>query len=115
MGGKSSGRATPPPAMPDTSAKDAQLVKFMQQMLSSQAALASQTPAPPPIPDTPKVERNPITDWATKNAELLAKSRADYRVGQARRKGRKETVLTSPLLDGETTDTTQSLLVGGTT
>lgn len=112
MGGKSSGRAAPPPAMPDTSAKDAQLVKFMQQMLSSQALLASQTPAPPPIPDTPPVERTPVIDWGTKNAELLAKSRADYKVNQARRKGRKDTVLTSPLLDSETTDTTSSLLIG---
>lgn len=52
-------------------------------------------------------------DWGQIESELSAKARADEAADAARRKGRTSTILTSPLLDYEDVETTESVLAGG--
>lgn len=112
MGGKGGKSSPPAPALPDASAQGAQFEQMMTALLQMQAAAANAQPQAPANPATPEVVREPVVNWAEKNAELLAKSRADYTVNQARKKGRSSTVLTSPLLDETAASTTDSLLAG---
>ena len=107
MGGKSSG-PTPPSTIPPPPNNDAEMLAFMNQMMEMQAGLAAmQVPQLPPLPS---IERDPIIDWAEKNEQLVAKARADYGIDKTRRKGRSDTILTSPILDDEDAETTGSLL-----
>ena len=109
MGGKSD--APTPPAytpMPDTSAQDAMMQQFMMQLTGLQGQMANmQTPQ---LPQMPEIEREPLVNWAEKNKELLNKAKGDYGVDIARRKGRSDTILTSPLLDEEDATTTTSII-----
>lgn len=106
MGGKSSGTQAPPaPVMPPQQDNNAEIMAMMGMMMESMANM----PQAPALPPTPAITREPIIDWAERNEQLLAKTRADYNVDIARRKGRQDTILTSPLLDDEETTTTSLL------
>lgn len=108
MGGKSGNTSPAPPAYtPPPPNNDEIMMQYMNSIMSMQAGMASQIPQLPP---TPEIERDPIINWAEKNEELIAKSKADYNVDKARRKGRFDTILTSPLLDDEDPETTASLI-----
>ena len=112
MGKKSdnSQPAAPPP--PDTSGQEAVLMQMMQAMMA--IALAGQhnafaAPPPPQLPPIPEIVRDPIIDWTEKNQEIANKARADFELDQSRRKGREDTILTSPLLDEQEVTTTSLL------
>lgn len=107
MGGKKDDTPQPPAMMPmpDQSENNA----MMQQMMAMMGGMMGNMPQAPQLPQTPQIQREPVTNWADKNKQLLAKSKADYNVDKARRKGRTSTILTSPLADD--TDTTTSSLV----
>lgn len=53
------------------------------------------------------------TDWAAKAEELKAKMAAEYEADKAKKTGRTDTILTSPLLDQQDAVTTSSILTGG--
>ena len=125
MGGIfSKGSAAPPtPQMapaPDMSPYLGAMMEMMGVMQESTAALMEQmmsmqmqTPQLPPIPDiqVPEVERDPEIDWTEKQEQLASRMRADYAL-EADRKGRMETILTSPLLDEEDASVSGSVLAG---
>jgi hypothetical protein len=92
---------------------------MMQQIMDSMSGgEAPHTPSAPHIPQAPPPMQMPDIikplgiDWTDQNAQLAAKTKADYRNQQADRKGRLDTVLSSPLADDDKVDVTQSLLKG---
>jgi len=114
MGKKSGGsQSSPPPVDQTTPPVDFTAMEaMMDAMLQMQNnMLMSQATEMPPLPQMPVINDSPDIDWTEKNRELAARSRADFDVDEARRKGRTDTILTSPLLDDEEAETT-SLLVG---
>jgi len=107
MGGKSEPQAAPPPPQPDLAQNDA----LIAQMFALVAASA-EAPQPPPLPSLPEIKRDPITNWTEKNNELMSKARADYADDTKSRKGRTQTILTSPLLDDEDINVSGPSLIG---
>lgn len=94
------------------------MMQMMQTMQSQQSVETPHMAATPQMPETPAALQMPeiITpteiDWTEQNEQLAAKARADYKSDLASKKGRLDTVLTSPLLDDDETDVSQSLLTG---
>ena len=114
--GKSSSQPPEPPAV-DNSGMEQQLAMMQEAMgammefsMSSMEQVTAMANQPPPMPEIPQIMREPIIDWAEKNAQLKAKSKADFGVDSARRKGRQDTIVTSPLLDDDETNVTPSLI-----
>lgn len=109
MGGKSSGAATPPPAMPMMPQQDnsEEMMAFMTMMMQAMNSM----PQAPAVPTTPTIQKEAPIDWAEKHDMLTQKMKAEYTLDQARRKGRQNTVYTSPLLDEEEANTT-SIMAG---
>lgn len=91
--------------------KQAEMMNMMMQSMMMMSAAAS-APAPPAMPALPAIAETLDIDWTERIAGLSQKMKADYGVERARRHGRQATVLSSPLLDEESADTTQSVLVG---
>ena len=85
----------------------AQMMQSMQQM----AGIAA-IPAPQPMPALPDIYQSPEVDWSERQEQLAQQMRADFGIDAARRHGRGKTVLSSPLLDEESADVTQSVLAG---
>jgi cell envelope opacity-associated protein A len=108
MGGKSSPQAAPAPVMPPMQDNSAQIA----QMMSMMGMMMQNMPQAPAIPELPQINREPVIDWSERHDQLLAKTKADYDNELASKKGRSSTILTSPMLDEEDPDTTQSLLTG---
>lgn len=106
MGSKTPSATAAPPEPP---AQDTQMLEMMNMMMGMMGSM-QQAPIPPQIPQTPTIYRGPEIDWTEKNQQLAAKARADFKSDSAKKKGRKSTILTSPLLDEESPDTTESLL-----
>jgi hypothetical protein len=73
---------------------------------------APQMPQAPPVLEMPDIVQPLEIDWTEKNSQLANKARADFHSSQASKKGRLDTVLTSPLADDDDVDVTQSLLTG---
>ena len=95
MGGKSS--PTPPPAVEPQAGLDmTAMMGMFQQMMAGMPQMA-----PPEIPDAPPVEADPVIDWTEQQAELAKQVRSDYEDETSRKRGRADTILTSPLLDEE--------------
>lgn len=89
----------------------------MGSMVSAQQAAAQQqadmmATMNMSMPELPAVERDPIIDWTEQQAQLANKAKADYNLDQARRRGRQDTILTSPLLDEEDPELGGSVLTG---
>ena len=119
--GKGGGDSAPPP-MPTQQPQDnsgeimAAMMGMMEMMNASSMSMMhqaqAQPPQLPPMPQVPEIARQPVVDWTDKQEQLAAKAKADYNVEQARRKGRSETILTSPLLDEDDATVTGSVLAG---
>lgn len=116
--GKGGGDSAPPP-MPmqpqDNSGETmAMMMGMMEAMSANSMAMMHQAQAPqlPPMPQIPEIAREPVIDWTEKQAQLAAKAKADYNIDQTRRKGRSDTILTSPLLDEDDATVTGSVLAG---
>lgn len=77
-----------------------QLTALSQQMQQSMIAM-------------PEVQKAPDIDWSEKMQQLQAKSKADFALEAARKKGISNSTYTSPLLDDEDADTTHVSLVAG--
>lgn len=118
FGGKGGDETQPPPV--DTSAASASMngmAEMMAGMMSSMQATNAQNAMyeEPTMPETltePVLERTADIDWTEKQSQLNQKMKADYNVDEARRKGRGDTVLTSPLLDEEEANVSGSILSG---
>lgn len=106
MGGKNDKPYTGQIAPPEMPEQDIGALMQAMLMMTSMAA----PPPTPELPPTPQVYKAPEIDWTEKNKQLAAKAKAEFGVDKARRKGRSDTILTSPLLDDEETTTTSSLL-----
>jgi len=113
-GGKDGGSTTAPPPV-DTSGTDdsMQMMQMMLAMMESMAASAGAAPAMPVMPDAPAVDTTPSIDWGEKMDSLRAKTTAEYSISQDKRKGRTDTIHTSPLLDTEE-DEAAPTLIGST-
>ncbi len=113
MGGGKGGNNTPPPQQVDTSAQQTMLAQQMaslaalqqqsQMLAQQQAASLTQFPEIPPAPEPIK---SPVADWAKRREELAQKVKADYNLSKKRKKGRQDTIATSPLLDDQDATTT---------
>lgn len=133
FGGKGSSSAPAPmPQTPDYSGEITQMMGMMQEMMGgvmegmagqmetmmSQASEQQRTMQESilnmnmSMPEMPAAYRNPEIDWTEAQGQLSQKAKADYHLDQMRRKGRQDTVLTSPLLDDEDVDVTGSILTG---
>lgn len=115
--GKGGGEDNPPISVDwanDNQVQDDKQAEMMAMMMQSMAMMsaAAAAPAPPALPALPAIAETLDIDWTDKIAGLAQKMKADYGVERARRHGRGKTVLSSPLLDEESADTTQSVLVG---
>ena len=88
-----------------------QMGGMMEQATKQQETMMAQMSANMDM-SMPEVYRNPIIDWTEQQDQLAQKSKADYHLEQLRRKGRGDTILTSPLLDDEDVDVTGSILTG---
>jgi len=75
---------------------------FAQRMQNTQANM----------PQLPEISKAADVDWAEKQQQLQKKMQAAFNLDEARRKGRMDTILSSPLLDDEDAKTTDSLLKG---
>jgi len=117
MGGGKGGnnQVQPPQQQFDTSAQEAalqaQMASFaaLQQqsmMMAQQAAMQAANAPLPEIPPAPEPIKSPVEDWAKRREELANKIKADYTLDKKRRKGRQDTIATSPLLDEQDPNTT---------
>ncbi len=95
------------------------MMAMMQAMQSQQSGVetphmpeAPHMPAAPEPLKLPEIQKPLEIDWTEQNDQLSAKARADFHNDQTSKKGRLDTVLTSPLLDDDEVDVTQSLLKG---
>lgn len=98
MGGKNTPEA-PPPVEPAGGMDPEMMMTMMQGMMGMMSSMSM--PETPTIPDSPEVETEEPIDWTERNKQLAAKAKADYQDDERRKKGRNDTILTSPLLDEE--------------
>ncbi len=89
--------------------------ELMMMMALMPALMEASQGAPglPELPAMPDVYKGGDIDWSTKSKQLASKMKADYQVKGARRKGRTDTILTSPLLDEEEAQTQQGSILTG--
>lgn len=122
MGGKGGGGSSfTPPTQNDGMDQEmlAQLFQGMMGMMGgmmegftgqltalSQQMQQNMTPIPEPV-------KAPDIDWSEKMQQLQSKSKADFALDAARKKGISNSTYTSPLLDDEEADTTHVSLVAG--
>ena len=140
MFGKGGDAAPPPPAIPDNSGQMADMMNMMQGMMGgimegmmgqmmgitqqmqgmTQSMLSQASDSQESMmatlnatmPTLPEAYRDPEIDWTEKQQQLSAKAKADYNLDTALRKGRMDTILTSPLLDDEEANVGGSVLSG---
>lgn len=105
----SGGYAAPPP---EEGVGDAEMMAGMMAMMEMMSAASAPGPAPamPEAIAPPPIEKAPKIDWRAKQESLKAKSRADYKSETSKKKGRTQTIHTSPLLDSEDTSSAIPLL-----
>lgn len=110
MGGK--GGSTPPMTGGDGGVGLQESMMFMEliQMSMEQQLAAIQAMEPPDITDAPAVRTPEAVDWSQKTAELAERAAADYHLDRSRRKGRMQTIYTSPLLDEDNPNVKGSIL-----
>lgn len=96
MGG---GKNTPeaPPAVEPAGMDMSVMMQMMQGMMGMMGSM--QPPPMPQVPEAPEVEKEEEIDWTERNKQLAAKAKADWTEDEKRKKGRNDTILTSPLLD----------------
>lgn len=101
---------------PSTTSSNAKMIEAMSGMMGgvmeSMSSMMKNQPTTPTMTTLPEVNTLSDVDWADKQAQLQQKMSADYNVDEARRKGRTDTVLTSPLLDDEDATTTGVSILG---
>ena len=121
MGGKDSGSSYSYPSSSSSSSDDSgmddmavleAMMGMMSGMSEAMATMAAQTPQTPEPTEQPQIATAAPVDWDAKMSELQAKTRADYANTTAKKKGRTDTIHTSPLLDETDTDTTTQTLIG---
>ena len=122
MGGKGGGGSSYVPKERDDGMDQETMVQLFQGMMGmmsgmmegftgqltalSQQMQENMTPIPEPV-------TAPDIDWSEKMQQLQAKSKADFALEAARKKGISNSTYTSPLLDDEEADTTYVSLVAG--
>jgi hypothetical protein len=118
MGGKDSGGGSSFYASQneDNDLQDLAMLEAMMGMMSgmteAMATMATQVPEMPEPVSTPQLATTEPIDWAEKMSTLNAKTRADYANEVDKKKGRTDTIHTSPLLDEDETNTTSQTLIG---
>ena len=116
-GGKSSGGSTvsATPSAASMQANSNMLEAYMSNMSNSNALMLQQMKA---LQDQSLQNQVPVTeattpvDWTEVQNKIASKSKADYALEQARKVGRSDTILTSPLLDDQEAETTSNSLIG---
>lgn len=110
MGGGKGGGGAPPQA--DYSGMEGAMAQMM--MMSQMSAMQQpQMPEQPEMSDMPEIRKTEEIDWTDKQNKLAAKMKADYGAELASRKGRKDTIHTSPLEEEEdNVETTNKTLSG---
>jgi hypothetical protein len=123
MGFSKGGETSSTPVMPekqDNSGTEAMLGSFMQamsgmmvgQQQATQQALSDQQ-MQLSMSNMPAITEAQSIDWTEKNKELKNKMAAVYGTEAAKKMNTTSTILTSPLLDSEEINTTQSILGAG--
>lgn len=106
-----SGKGASPPAVDNTEMDEA--MSMMQLMSQMQMMNGMNMPSQPTATSIPEITTADAIDWSDKNDQLQMKMAADYQADQADKKGRSDTILTSPLDDDEDdTNVTQANLGG---
>ena len=121
MGGKSQGYQSPPQitgaAAPDNTMA---MMTMMNEMMNSTMGMLAQglmmqpdinIPAFPDIP-VPQILSMPLMDWDMEFLKAETEAMNEEYLAGVGRKGVTDTILTSPLLEEEAAQTTQSLLGG---
>ena len=122
MGGKGGGGSSYTPKVRDDGMDQEMLAQMFQGMMGmmsgmmegftgqltalSQQMQENMTPIPEPV-------KAPDIDWSEKMQQLQSKSKADFALDAARKKGISNSTYTSPLLDDEEADTMHVSLVAG--
>jgi hypothetical protein len=119
MGGKDSGSSSSDfyaSQNDDSDMQDMAMLEAMMGMMSgmteAMATMATQVPEMPEPAPAPQLATTEPIDWAEKMSTLNAKTRADYANTVDNKKGRTDTIHTSPLLDEDETNTTSQTLIG---
>lgn len=91
------------------------IMSAMSQMAQMQGMMASQQALPqmPEQAPLPEIDSAGNVDWTDKHAQLRQKAAADYGSANAARKGRADTILTSPILDDDDDEVLASSILGG--
>lgn len=110
MGSGKGGNTLPPP---DVQSPDMGGMMMAMQNMMAASAQQQQLPEAPDMTPLPEVEEVTPTDWTEKQDALKAKTLADYNTTQATKKGRLDTVHTSPLLDDQEDTTVASSILTG--
>lgn len=114
MGGKGdSGSTSVPLASSDETDDSMEMMVMMMQMMESMTNSIGDAPETPYLASSPTVETTPTINWGEKMDELKAKTKADWNADQDKRKGRMDTIHTSPLLEEEE-DATAPTILGST-
>lgn len=108
--GKGSDTPSPPPQV--STGSDSESMAMIMEMMQSGMFSMPGIPAMPQMPAMPEIERTPEIDWAEKQETLATSMSAKNATSNARKHGRTDTIHTSPLLDEEEPNTTESILTG---
>jgi len=106
---------SPPPVMgPEQDSSELMLMQMqmMQQAMAQSAMAAAAIPQAPPMAQVPEIYTSPTVDWSDKIKQISSRMKGEDAIENARRIGRAQTILSSPLLDEEEAVTTDSLLEG---
>ncbi len=101
-------KSTPVPPMPANTGMDTEMMMMMMQMMGSMQQ--PQMPEMPEMPEAPEIERTPEVDWTEKQAQLAESMVTKFASQASRKHGRLDTIHTSPLLEDEEPNTTESIL-----
>lgn len=112
IGGKGGAEAPPEADYTDMNSTLAQMMMMSQQMSAAQQSMAAM-PTQPEQTAMPEIVETKQIDWTEKQKQLASKMKADYGADKAARKGRLDTIHTSPLLDDDEAETTKQGLIGG--
>jgi hypothetical protein len=117
MGGKGGGSQPvyTTPTSVNTTSVNSNLDSALSGMTSANALLTQQLMAQQQqtiASKMPDVTEAPKVDWASESEKLAAKVKTSSALEQAKKVGRTQTIISSPLLDDESAQTTFSSLIG---
>ncbi len=114
MGGKgSSGGSVPaayPPPQQDYTQLLAPILGMMAEMTSKNMAAMNDAMKQMATPALPEIKPYKEIDWTKKQEQLYNKAKGELYLEKARRFGREDTFISSPLLDEEIAKTTSPLV-----